>query len=393
MKTTFLLLLAATLCGSVNTRAADKKIVLIAGRPSHGPGDHEFNAGVQLLNKCLQNQPGVTSTFYLNGWPQDAHAFDGADTILFFMDGGRGHPIIQDDHLKIIGDLMNKGVGLACVHYAVEVPKDKGGPEFLAWIGGYYEDRFSTNPHWVADIKSLPNHPITRGVKPFAVKDEWYYNMRFRPEMKGVTPILVAKPDDDTRQGKSSSPRGPYPHIVADSGREEVLAWAVERPDGGRGFGFTGAHNHVNWGNDNFRKLVLNALLWTAKAEVPANGVQCVVTDEDLKQNLDPKGQRPSGANITGLWNFNVESQLGSGTPTFTFKQDGEKLTGTYQGALGEAPVTGTIKGGDVKFTFKVNLQDEEIIVTYTGKVEGKDSMKGTVKFGELGEGTWTAKK
>ena len=285
-----LLLLGLTLCLGVSARAADRKIVLVAGHPSHGPGDHEFNAGVQLLDKCLRQVPGVTSKFYLNGWPADPHAFDGADGILFFMDGGAGHPIIQDDHLKIIGDLMKKGVGLACVHYAVEVPKDKGGREFLDWIGGYYEDRWSTNPHWEADFTQIPQHPITRGVKPFKIRDEWYYNIRFRPEMKGVTPILVAKPDDDTRQGKSSSPRGPYPHIVAANGREEVLAWAVERPDGGRGFGFTGAHFHRNWGNENFRKVVLNALLWVAHAEVPSNGVECPVADEDLKKNLDPKG-------------------------------------------------------------------------------------------------------
>ncbi|PYL01552.1 MAG: hypothetical protein DME19_01200 [Verrucomicrobia bacterium] len=278
MNKVLLSLLAAALCWSAGARAADKKIVLIAGHPSHGPGDHEFNAGVQLLHKCLQNVPGVDPTFYLNGWPKDPNAFDGADSI-------------QADHLRIIGDLMKKGIGLACVHYAVEVPKDKGGPEFLNWIGGYYEDRWSTNPHWEADFKSLPNHAITRGVKPFRIRDEWYYNIRFRPEMKGVTPILIAKPDDETRQGKSSSPRGPYPHVVAASGREEVLAWAVERPDGGRGFGFTGAHFHKNWGNENFRMIVLNALLWTAHVEVPANGVDCAVTDEDLKKNLDPKGK------------------------------------------------------------------------------------------------------
>ena len=282
-------LVTAVLCGSVSARAADKKIVLVAGHPSHGPGDHEFNAGVQLLHKCLEHQPGVTSTFHLNGWPKDRHAFDSADTIMFFMDGGDGHPIIQDDHLKIIGDLMKKGVGLVCVHYAVEVPKNKGGPEFLDWIGGYYETGFSTNPHWEADFTSLPNHPITRGVKPFKIRDEWYYNIRFRPEMKGVTSVLVGKPDDETRQGKSSSPRGPYAHVVAASGHEEVLAWAVERPGGGRGFGFTGAHFHRNWGNENFRKIVLNAILWTARVEVPASGVECTVTDEDLKKNLDPK--------------------------------------------------------------------------------------------------------
>jgi type 1 glutamine amidotransferase len=72
-------------------------------------------------------------------------------------------------------------------------------------------------------------------------------------------------------------------------GREEVVAWAVERPDGGRGFGFTGGHTHTNWGNDNFRKLILNALLWTAKADVPPQGVESTVTPEQLKENLDPK--------------------------------------------------------------------------------------------------------
>jgi hypothetical protein len=84
-------------------------------------------------------------------------------------------------------------------------------------------------------------------------------------------------------------PNGPYPHIVEASGRDEIMMWVSERPDGGRGFGFTGGHRHVNWGDENFRKVVLNALLWIAKAEVPANGVSCQVTEDELKQNLDPK--------------------------------------------------------------------------------------------------------
>lgn len=278
--------------GTNSPAGGKKKIVMIAGTPSHGPGDHEFNAGVSLLKQSFDQVPGAQATAHLNGWPKEADAFDGADTIMLFMDGGRRHPVVQDDHLKIIGDLMKKGVGLVAVHYAVEVPNDKGGPEFLEWLGGYYEDKVSTNPHWVADIKSLPNHPVTRGVKPFAVEDEWYFNIRFRPQMQGVTPILVAKPSDEARQGKSSSPRGPHPHIVAASGRDEVLAWAVERPDGGRGFSLTGAHNHENWGDANFRKLILNALLWTAKVDVPADGVASTVTEADLKKNLDPKPQR-----------------------------------------------------------------------------------------------------
>jgi len=269
--------------------AETAKIVLVAGRPSHGHGDHEFNAGCKLLAKCLAEMPGVDPVFVAGGWPHDESVFDGARTVVFFMDGGGGHPIIQKDHLETVQKLIDKGIGIVCLHYAVEVPKGKPGDKFLDWIGGYYEDGYSTNPHWTADITKIPDHPITRGVQPFAIRDEWYFNIRFRPEMKGVIPILSAKPDDKTRQGVSASPRGPYKHIVDAKGRDEVLAWAVERPEGGRGFGFTGAHTHHNWGDPNFRKLVLNAILWTAKLDVPSGGAESKVSESELKQNLDPK--------------------------------------------------------------------------------------------------------
>jgi len=107
-----------------------------------------------------------------------------------------------------------------------------------------------------------------------------------------------------------------------------------------------------------------------------------------------PGAQSTAGAaNITGAWAFAVETQAGSGTPTFTFKQDGENLSGTYKGQFGEAPLTGTVKGSDVKFTIKINAQGQDLTVTYTGKIDGKDSMKGTASFGEMGEGTWTGKR
>ncbi|MGE3821648.1 MAG: ThuA domain-containing protein, partial [Isosphaeraceae bacterium] len=169
--------------------AADAaKIVLVAGKPSHGPGDHEFNAGIKLLAKCLSQVEGVEPVIVTGGWPEDVKVFDGARALVFFMDGGGNHPMIQGDRLQILQALMDQGVGLVCMHYAVEVPKGKPGDRFLDWIGGYYETGFSTNPHWTAQVARLPEHPITRGVRPFAVKDEWYYNIRFRPEMKGITP-------------------------------------------------------------------------------------------------------------------------------------------------------------------------------------------------------------
>jgi type 1 glutamine amidotransferase len=269
-----------------------KRILLIAGTPSHPSLMHEYNAGCTLLEKCLDHSKGVKADLYLNGWPSDSHAFDGADAVFLFLDGGSRHLAIQDEHLKLLDGLMKKGVGLGCVHYAVELPADKGGPEFKEWIGGYYETNYSCNPIWEPDFRDFPRHPITRGVKPFKVRDEWYFNIRFRPDMKGITPILVAKPSDAVRDGPYVAPRGPYPHIQADKCKNEFMMWAIDRPDGGRGFGFTGGHFHLNWGDDNFRKVVLNALVWIAHAEVPKNGVESSVTESGLLANLDDKPDR-----------------------------------------------------------------------------------------------------
>src|SRR5579883_2871921 len=144
----FLAASAAVTAGTLAAaaRGGDPKprvLVMIAGTPSHGPGDHEFNAGVQLLARCLRGVKGLETRVCLNGYPKDEAVFDGADAIFCYADGGAGHPLVRDKHLATIGGLMKKGVGLMCAHYAVEVPKDLGGPEFKDWIGGYYEDHYS----------------------------------------------------------------------------------------------------------------------------------------------------------------------------------------------------------------------------------------------------------
>jgi hypothetical protein len=95
---------------------------------------------------------------------------------------------------------------------------------------------------------------------------------------------------------------------------------------------------------------------------------------------------------VTGKWAFNVETSAGAGAPTFTFKQDGEKLTGHYTGTFGEADLTGTVKGGDITFGFTVDAQGTALKETYTGTVD-KDTMKGKLVIEGLGEGTFTAKK
>lgn len=271
-----------------------KKVVFIAGPKSHGYASHELNAGSTLLAGLLnKNVPGVLATVYHNGWPKDPTALDNADAIVLFVDGGAGNPVLP--HLDEVGKLMRKGVGLAALHYAVEVPKGKPGDDYLDWIGGYFEQFWSVNPSYDARITPAKDHPITRGVKPFTIGDEWYYHMRFRPDMEGVTPILTTVPPDSTRNG----PDGPHSGNAAvreAKGATEVLAWARQRPDGGRGFGFTGGHWHWNWGHDQFRKVVLNAIVWVAGLDVPEDGVASQTpTVDELQQNIDEP--QPAGFN------------------------------------------------------------------------------------------------
>jgi hypothetical protein len=300
--------LAVGLVGWVGASlGADKTIVLIAGKPSHPPGMHEFRAGCLLLQKCLKEVPGLTTVVYSNGWPHEANAFAQADAMVIYADGGAGHPAIQGDHRQTLDALARKGVGLGFMHYGVEIPSTNGGPEFLEWVGGYYEHLYSVNPMWSPDYKTFPKHAITRGVQPFSNRDEWYFNIRWRPDEKNndasskgaararsgrITPILVATPSEEVRRGPYVYPKGPYQHIIDAGGRKETMMWAYERPGGGRGFGFTGGHTHANWGNDNQRKVLLNALLWIAKMEVPPNGVESTVTPAELEQNLDLKEKR-----------------------------------------------------------------------------------------------------
>jgi type 1 glutamine amidotransferase len=272
-------LIALAIClglGAGSEVRAATKIVLIAGVPSHPPGAHEFNAGTKLLVQCLSEVPGIEPVFVAGGWPTDESVFQGAKAVVFFMDGGARHPMIQGpQRLDVIGGLMSQGVGLVCIHYAVEFPKQHSD-DILKWLGGYYETGYSINPHNDVNVMiAAPDHPITRGVKPFRALDEWYYRIRFRPNDPRVTPILTGKDLVEQNGTKTTEP--------------QTFAWATERQDGGRSFGFTGAHFHKNWGNPDFRTLVLNAILWSAHVEVPSQGVQCNLSAADLEKNLDPK--------------------------------------------------------------------------------------------------------
>ncbi len=255
------------------TPADERRIAFLAGTPSHGYGSHEHLAGCRILAEAIEGaSENVKCEVYAGGWPEDASVLDGAAAIVMYCDGGARHPALK--HLDELEVHMQRGAGLVCLHYGIEVPKDDGGAHFLRWLGGYFEENWSVNPHWTANFTSLPMHPVTRGVKPFEANDEWYFHMRFVPDLKGITPILVAVPPAETMV-RPDGPHSGNPAVREEVGKglPQTMAWTYQRPNGGRSFGFSGGHYHWNWGNPEIIKLVSNAIVWTAGAEISEAGL------------------------------------------------------------------------------------------------------------------------
>ena len=251
-------------------RAAEaKKIVLIAGSlDTHPKNSHEYEKNIVLLKHCLDTSPdlkGWTTEVYFNGWPGNASALADADTILLTSGGSdhreQDHPLYLGDHLAQLEKQMKRGCGIVFFHWSTFHPI-RVHDQITEWVGGYFDYETGNTPnHWYSAIETrewtaspaTPSHPINRGVIPFKLQEEFYFKIRFREADPRLVPIVV----NDT----------------LGEARANTVGWAVQRDDGGRGFGFTGGHFYDNWWIPEFRRLILNALVWTAGGEVPANGV------------------------------------------------------------------------------------------------------------------------
>lgn len=258
----------ALLAGAADSDS--RQILMIAGGPSHGYGAHEHYAGLKLLQQSIHASTDSAQVTVVRGWPEDASLIEAADSIVIYADGGGRHPALP--HRDLLRRKLADGCGFVCLHYAVEVPKGEAGDDWLDFLGGYFETHWSVNPHWVAEFKSLPEHPIARGVEPFSANDEWYFHMRFHPTEQ-VTPILQAVAPESTMRRKDGAHSGnPAVRKSVAAGEPQTVAWAYERPDGGRSFGFTGGHYHWNWAHVPIRRLVTNAIRWTAGETIEPGG-------------------------------------------------------------------------------------------------------------------------
>ncbi len=242
-------ILPLLLCCVVSIQAAEpKSILLVAGKPSHGAGEHEHHAGCKLLAKALDESGlNLQTDIHYDTWPGSG-AFDGVDVLVLYGDGNNDHLALG--HEAELQALSDRGTGIVFLHYAVDGKPGLLNETLLKCIGGYYDDDQSKNPEWLVKDVVLARHPVANGVAPFELKDEVYYNIR----LGAVTPVLSAIPPEE-------------------GGALHTLAWVYDAPGGARGFGFTGAHYHKTWAHPEVRKLILNAIVWAAGIEVPLEGV------------------------------------------------------------------------------------------------------------------------
>jgi hypothetical protein len=256
--------------------APDATIVLVSGRMKMRDrvGHHDYAAGCALLAAILGQSAGVHGIVVGDGWPEDEALFDSARAVVCYGSGGTKHDFFATpQRVARIQRLTEQGVGLVLVHQAVRCPGERVAM-LSGWAGGAHVVEESDRGHWRTHHRDCPAHPVTRGVEPWAIRDGWLRQIRFVDGMHGVTPLLWSS----RRHGGSSA-----------GGSADVVAWAYDRPDGGRSFSFTGLDAHSAWAAPGVRRLIVNGILWAAGLPVPDGGAPCAVDDEALRRYLTPR--------------------------------------------------------------------------------------------------------
>lgn len=252
-------------------------IVLIAGRvkPNDRPGHHDYLGGCRLLQHLLAARADITTALVTDGWPQDAALLDGAAALVIYDRGGKQGFLASPERVACMEEAARRGVGLVAIHQTVAFPAAHValGRRLL---GGVYATGISRRGHWRSAHRTFPEHPATRGVAPWAIRDGWFNHIAFDSQMH-IVPLLWSG-----RRYRGSAGGGPA----------DVVAWACERPDGGRSFVFTGIDAHSAWAHPGVRRLVVGGILWSAGLEVPATGACVEITPALLADCRTPRRRR-----------------------------------------------------------------------------------------------------
>ncbi|MCI0539249.1 MAG: cupin domain-containing protein [Verrucomicrobiales bacterium] len=267
-----------------------KKIVLIGGKKSHGPGEHDFPNGIPLIAAWLKASPAFAAVDVVamtGGWPTNLSTLDGASTIVCYFDGVQEtpEPLNNPERVAYLQKLMDAGTGLVGLHQVCTVPQANHTIPLSNWLGARRDGMFDRTTEQVTLKPFTPEHPVSAGMGELTYTDEFYPTLIFSTEGK-VTPILrgevTPKFGDAKKQAATPAQKGVF-----------TLAWAYERPaGGGRAFGFTGAHYLKPLNEPALRQMIVNAIAWTARIDVPKTGIaipEPIVSVSSVMKKADNK--------------------------------------------------------------------------------------------------------
>jgi type 1 glutamine amidotransferase len=275
-------LLCASLAMGAHTAIAKappkKHLVLIGGRESHAPGEHAHPDGIRVLKALIETSPdlgGVTVDAYPEGWPDDPTVLERAATIIWYFDGLARHPLNDPARRERFGRLMKKGVGLVTLHQSSTLSPDDTAIPLPAWLGAARYGMLNRTDE-LTELTPA-RHPTMQGVRPFRYKDEFYPTLRFDTGHGRSVPVLSGQLGIQFQSGKT----------VAIPPETRTVAWAYQRDTGGRAFLFTGVHYLSAFDEPDLRRMLLNAIVWTAGMSVPEQGVRSLAPAQALQRGRE----------------------------------------------------------------------------------------------------------
>lgn len=263
--------LAVLLLAAVPASAADRpkaKVLFIGKDPDHPHGSHMYMHVGGMLAKCVRKVDGVEAVVS-NGWPQDPKTLEGVTAIVMYTSPGAEFLLLSKDR-DAVDALVRKGVGLVTIHWASTVRKenfDRLSPTWLGYLGGTWISNVGLSSGKSPLRRLIPDHPLCNGWKEYQIDDEYYLN----PVIKDAKPFL---------------------QVTEKGGKDVIVGWVYERPDGGRSFATTLGHPYRNFVNASFRRMLVNAILWSAKLDVPKDGADVTLTEKDLELPPNPKAKK-----------------------------------------------------------------------------------------------------
>ena len=259
-----LVALLALVTASAAEDARPKRLLLLAQGPDgHPKGTHEYVAGQTILEACLRNVPKLEPTIVKadGDWPEGPELLAKADGVVLFVSEGAKWIGTNPARRAAFAELAKRGGGLAVLHWGMGTKPAEHIDSFVALFGACHGGPDRKYKFLETQVRvAAPDHPATKGLADFTIKEEFYYELKQLPEAK-LTPLLTAAID----------------------GQTPMVAWAWERPDGGRSLGYSGCHYHENWQRPEYRRFISQSVLWTLKIAPPEAGFPANVPAETLQ--------------------------------------------------------------------------------------------------------------